>query len=291
MRSPAISILIKALATVGLAFGFVVFVAKVPFVPQLPIASDESESRPTAQRGDRAMPRFATGGMPAGGPVATETQAVMVTGDMGTGMGLFKASFAGSESQPGFTTEEHRVPGQCADAGRRYIESECPHCQIIADQDGLELPSVLMWTDPADDRNILRSVSSDCVGIGADGVPVVGVLEFGEPTADLTGGNAAVDSDAVPLLPGATRIAAMEIGPWLAVFDEVARASTALPDMAAALEGRGWRETGDRDAGGLPSFVGERVFTKSSEVFCVISLRKQGGTHQLLTVVSSRARG
>lgn len=289
MRIPVIPILIKALATAGLAFGFVVFVAKVPFVPPPPIATDESES--TAQRNDRAVPRLTTGGMPAGGAVTTEMPPIMVTGDMDAGMGLFKASFAGSESEPGFTTEEHRVPGECTGAGRRYLQSKCPHCRIVAAEDDLELPSALIWTDPADDRSLLRSVSRDCVSIGADGVPIVGVLEFAGPTADLAGDNAAVDGDIVPLLPGATRIAAMEIGPWLAVFDQVARASTALPDMAAALERRGWRETGEADAGGLPSFVGERVFTKNTDVFCVISLSKQGGTYQLLTVVSSRTRG
>jgi hypothetical protein len=148
---------------------------------------------------------------------------------------------------------------------------------------------MLLWMAPA--GGAVQAVSTDCIAVGTDGVPIVGALSMIDPALDMTDEGSSLAGDVVPLLPGAVRVAAIEMGDWLAVFDQVARPSTALSDMAIALTGKGWRETGDPEAGGLPAFAGERVFTKNAEVFCVISLSKQGGNYQLLTVVSSGARG
>lgn len=224
-------------------------------------------------------------------PVVDADGPVNVTGDMGRTLGLFTAQFAATDSSPGFTTREHRVPGRCEGAGRRYIDQVCPGCQMLADGSVGVPPSMLLWLDPASQGGAVHAVSTDCMAVGPDGVPVVGTLVMNDPALDLAGEGSSLALDVVPLLPGATRLAAIEMGDWLAIFDDVARPSNALSDMAAALRDKGWRETADPEAGGLPTFAGERVFTKNANVFCVISLSKQGGSYQLLTVVSSGARG
>jgi hypothetical protein len=282
---------LKALATVGLALGFVTLVGRVPFVPQQADRPVVDNRRLAVIGSNRSIAGLGTGGMEPAILPPMSTQPIPVTVNIDNAFGLFNAQFAASESSPGFATEEHRVPGQCSGAGRRHVEKICPACQVIAGKGGGSLPSMLMWTEVLDGEDVMRAVSTDCLSFATDGVPIVGTLRLGLEAVDLTNGNPDVVNDIVPLLPGATRIAAIEVGQWLAIFDHVARPSTALPDMAAALAVRGWQETSGADASVLPEFEGERVFKKSTDSYCVISLSKQGETYQLLTVVSAIARG
>lgn len=287
MKVSIASVLLKAVGTAALALGFVALVGRVPFMPQSPAGSAASES--PRSMNDRPLARLAVGEFSGTLPLVDPDAPVAVTGDMDKALGLFRGEFAATDASPGFATAEHPVPGRCEGAGRRYIERECPGCQVIADRSAAFSPSMLLWMAPA--SSAVQAVSTDCIAVGADGVPVVGTLVMSDPALDLTDEGSSLAGDVVPLLPGAVRVAAIEMGDWLAVFDQVARPSTALSDMATALRDKGWRETGDPQAGGLPAFAGERVFTKNAEVFCVISLSEQGGSYQLLTVVSSGARG
>lgn len=287
MKNPVVMVLLKALGTAGLAFGFIVLVGSVPFMPQTTDSRSNANRAHAVAGSGGAVPRVAASALSSRRAVVAPDEPVSVTGAPGMATGLFEAHFAGNASGPGFTTEEHRVPGPCEGAGRRYLDKACPHCRLIPGSGEAASPAMLMWTE----ANALHAVSADCTSLAADGVPIVGTLVMNDPTVDLGAGGSDFASDVIPLLPGARRMASVEIGGWMAVFDQVARPSTALADMAAALVKRGWRETADPDAAGLATFEDQRVFTKSTDIFCVISLGKQGGNYQLLTVVSSGARG
>lgn len=280
MRNKLLSILLKAAGTLALALAFVALVTRVPFLPQ-----DAGESGPAHpdQAGSPAAPG-------TGAPALLTGQGG-VTGSFDGTFGLFRGSFSDPSAGTGFSMEEHRVAGACAEAGRRYLERSCPSCQVLPGAPGSSGPPMLTWVDDRGEEPMMRAVSRDCISMAADGVPVVATLRIGNDLADLTQAKPDPKVRLVPLLPGATRIAALELGSWLAIFDQVGRPSTALADMAAALTGRGWRETSGAEAQSLPAFEGERVFTRNDDTFCVISLRKQGDTYQLLTVVSSSARG
>jgi hypothetical protein len=91
---------------------------------------------------------------------------------------------------------------------------------------------------------------------------------------------------AVPLLPGATRTASIEVGAWLATFDRVGRPSTALADMVRLLGARGWREIPEGRKLDARQFEGDRVLTNDDDDTCVLSLTRQDDGHQLLTIIS-----
>jgi hypothetical protein len=281
------SVLLKSFGTLVLAGAFVWMVGRAPFLPDL--------SRENAATGNNAQSSYLlrnlninSGSAPAGPPQWSALPPAAVTAGLEPAMGLFKARFAGDEPGSGFATEEHRVPGECAGAGYRYIRNTCPDCQIINKPLSDKAQPMLMWTDANVAKGGIKSVSTDCVSIGPDGVPVVGTLSFGDGAVDLSAQSNDIAADIVPLIPGSSRIAAVEIGGWLATFDEVARPSTALHDMTAHLLGQGWREAPQSEEPGYrPAFVGERVFTNRQNAFCVISISKQGDSYQVLTVVSS----
>jgi hypothetical protein len=280
------NILLKGLGTIVLAGGFVWMVGRAPFMPDI---TNESEAVPASARPEYALQNLV---IDPGGLLREPSQPLLnpmnpVTAGLEPAMGLYKARFASSESSPGFATEEYRVQGTCTGAGYRFIRETCPDCRILTDHSTDKMPPMLMWTEAGDGERSIRTVSTDCISVGPDGVPVVGTLRFGEGVADLSGESNHSAVEVVPLLPGSSRVAAVEIGGWLAIFDNVARPSTALPDMATALRNRGWREASGTEPGYNPVFEGERIFTNDQNAFCVVSLSKQGDSYQLLTVVSS----
>jgi hypothetical protein len=206
-------------------------------------------------------------------------------------MGLFKASFSATETSPGFTTAEERVPGECQGAGRRYVDMVCADCELLSGESKTDLLSMLVWNQYDSGETLTHAVTPDCVSVAADGVPVVGTLRFGGGAADLTDGRARTVVSGVPLIAGATRAAEFEVGGWVATLDNVARPSTALADMTLALRNRGWREVSKPPSDYRPAFEGERVFINGAGVHCVISLSRQDRTHQLISIVSSGPRG
>jgi hypothetical protein len=269
----------KALGTLLLAAGLVLMVGKAPFLPDRSAGIADSQSElPRLEIEPGIMGRSSS---PLLSPPAPETLA-----GLQGGMGLYKARFAATETMPGFATEEHKVEGQCTGAGRRYLEQICPGCQLMAQQSADNSPRMLMWMEKVDGGQSMRAVSTDCISVGPDGAPVVGTLQFGGGVADLSAGATGISLDLVPLIPGSSRLAAVEIGNWLATFDDVARPSSAVGDMARALAGRGWREVSGAGAEGRRQSDDERVFTNVRNELCVVTLSKQGDAYQLLTVVS-----
>ena len=285
MRSKGLQIVLRALGTVVLAAGFVVLVGRAPFVRD---AAYESDATLRATERPESTPvgmQIATGALQS--PSLPElTEGASASTDLPPSLGLFKAGFAATDENPGFVTEERKVDGSCSGAGQRFAEAECPTCRQTGDAVAGE---VLFWQETVEGKDVARVVSRDCVSIGDDGVPIVATLRFGEGPADLTEASVDLANGIVPLLPGATRVASINLGDMFATYDEVPRPSTALPDMALALREWGWREVSDSGASNLEAFQGQRVFTNNANATCVISLTKQDDTYQLLTIINSRA--
>lgn len=276
------SITVKVIGTLVLLAGFVLFFWRAPFLTGDASPADE---RPPL-RGVPADTVVSVGEMQ--GPTLPEVDDTDGRLDVEPAFGLFNATFSGADGKSGFQTAEHRVPGTCTGAGRRFIETECPDCTPMMDDDG-GVGSMLLWQQAVDGANVTRAVSRHCIEMSPDGIPVVGSLTFADGPADLRTGSAKADTSQVPLLVGATRVTTVSLGAWSATYDTVARPSQALPDMAAALKRRGWREVSDDAAFDHKSFEGQRVFVNSANALCMISLSKQGNDYQLLTIINSQA--
>ena len=91
----------------------------------------------------------------------------------------------------------------------------------------------------------------------------------------------------MPLVPGDERLAAFEIGGWLATLDQVARPAAAMEDMNRMLVQRGWREAKGQEAASFGDLPGQRVFTNDANALCVVTLNEEGGRYQLMTILSS----
>jgi hypothetical protein len=276
----------RALGTLALVIGFVVFVSRAPFLagadgsgtdPERPPLGVQVPAELLAESGTMKEALVPTVG-PAASGLAFEPS-----------FGLFNGNFAATSNQPGFHTGEHTVSGDCLGAGQRYFESECPGCGLLGG-DVTGDTGTLMWQQTIDGKSVVRAVSRHCISMGPDGLPVVGSLTFGDGPAHLGHGAAVPDTTLVPLLVGATRVATISLGDWSATYDDVARPGTALPDMAAALGKRGWREVSDHpEVRREKAFQGHRVFTNDTNAVCMISLTGQGDSYQLLTIINSRA--
>lgn len=277
------SVIIKGVGTFLLAIAFVAFVTNAPFLT----VPDTDPAEPAAITPMSPAMASKTGAMQGKVlPGAGESDKAIL--ETQTSFGLFNARFASSLNQPGFSTEEHEVPGSCAGAGRRFFESECPDCVLIGDSESGGTP-MLLWRQVINGTESTRAVSSSCTEFSSEGVPIVGSLTFGDDAIDLTNESASEDSSDVPLLAGAVRVASISLGAWSATYDDVARPSSALPDMASALVRRGWREVTDAPEFDDDSFAGHRVFVNAVNELCMISLSRQGTSYQLLTIINSQA--
>jgi len=288
MKSGILKISFKVLGTIILVGGFLLLVARTPFLSddRAPLPADSGQYATEQQN----LPNFRLD------PGGLSPEDFPVPGgpgfEGGSGLGLYKAYFSETADSPGFATEEFRVEGDCEGAGRRYVEEACPDCLIIAGEPGEPgEPAMLMWTQLHEGEPAFYTVTADCMAIGDDGVPIVGTVRFGGGAVDLVGRTEELALARVPLLPGATRLAAVEIGEWLTTFDDVVRPSSALADMAVALGEMGWRTAGDSVREDLQRFEGDQVFTNSANAVCVISLQQIGNTHRLTTLISTNARG
>ena len=287
-RNALTSIVLKSVGTLALAVAFVAMVGRAPFLP------DEVERVDGGS--DAAVqpvpgPGIQTAALDGAMALPVQASDHPMPGPLQPSMGLFKANFSGSAEGGGFATAEHRVSGTCEGAGLRYIEEVCPDCQATAGKGQGDLPAMLVWTDPDEPAGSINSVTADCISVSIDGAAIVGTLTLGGDTLDLADGLTSGAAGYVPLIAGATRVAAIEIGGWIATFDHVGRPSTALADMATLLVNRGWREVSDPPSDPSPDFEGERIFVNGAGVHCVISLSKQDQTHQLISIISSGLRG
>ena len=273
-------LLLKVLGTFALAIGFVTLVSRAPFMPV------KESSAPSPQR---AFPR---------NPLSLDVNTDLLKAggidlaDVEPPLGLFKGRFGPSVDSPGFATEEHRVSGVCKDAGARWAREICPTCQLLSNPGAEGEPQMLLWTEARNGRDVTRAVQADCTATGPDGDSVVASVTFDDREATLDAPATRDPSlDVVPLLPGGTRIAALEVGEWLATIDHVGRPSSALVDMAIALRKNGWRDIPSGTEAEPGTFGGQRVLKNEKDATCVISLSRQGDQYQLTTVVSPGRRG
>lgn len=290
-RNSAVQVLLKGLGTLVLALGFIALIGRVPFVPESSYKT-QAAADSIRQPGHLLPALQIDTGFIRGEPESrSEPDSPTVLDPLQPPMGLFKASFAATETSPGFTTAEERVPGECQGAGRRYVDMVCANCELLSSDSKTDPLSMLVWNQYDSGETFSNGVTPDCISVAADGVPVVGVLRFGGNTAALTEGGEQSLASNVPLIAGATRAAEFEVGGWIATLDNVARPSTALTDMALELRNRGWREVSEPPNDYRPAFEGERVFVNSAGVHFVISLSRQDRTHQLISIVSAGPRG
>lgn len=278
------SVLFRVAGTAVLIFGFVVFMARAPFLAGHDPRPDMGDRPPlTSPSIDLAAATGALTGpvLPTGGP-----------SDAGTSLqpsfGLFNADFAAADGQQGFSTSEHAVQGPCRNAGERYFKSVCPDCAPLGG-DEAGATDMLMWEQTIDGNDVIRSVSRHCIGTTPAQLAVVGSLTFDNSNSVSLANSNAPDTGDVPLLAGASRVVAITLGNWSATYDDVARPSSAISDMTEELERRGWREVTDHEAFRQDAFQGQRVFTNSANWLCMISLTRQGDGYQLLTIINSQA--
>jgi hypothetical protein len=273
------TIAVRVLGTVVLAAGFLFFIGTAPFMP----ASEEDVlvaeplnalGPPPLPENLAAPPGFALGPGGMNGPLALQPT-----------LGLFEAEFAGVDDEVGFSTRQYAVPGECANAGRRFIDQECPGCGLLGDAGTAEM---LIWQQSINGVPVVRSVSRHCIKLAPDGNAIVGTLTFGGESLDLAPGATDSGSGQVPLIRGATRLASIRLGLWSATYDKVPRPASALQDMASALQMRGWREVSESEHLPGDAFGGQRVFTNDGSAVCVISLIQQGQDYQLTTIISLR---
>ena len=221
-------ILARAFGTLVLAAGFIVFITSAPF-----LKSETDQQVLGESQDDRYSLRsgFQLGTMDA--PVLAAVPEAGSPMGLDPTLGLFNAQFFGVEGEQGFTTSEHEIPGVCEGAGQRFIQSDCPECLPLSDlATGSDM---LIWQQTLENDVVIRSVSRDCIAFSDEGTPIVGALAFGSGTAKLDARVTVKNAGNVPLLYGARRIAALSLGSWSATYDEVARPSSALGDMASAL--------------------------------------------------------
>lgn len=278
-RNELKTIVVRVLGTVVLAVGFLFFVATAPFMPQsedivIPPEPVAVVDRPPANL-TMPPPGYSRGASGLSGPPTLQPM-----------LGLFEAEFAQVDDQLGFSTSEHKVAGECNNAGRRFLEQECPGCGLLGDSPETEM---LMWQQTSNGAKVVRSVSRHCMRVTPDGHSIVGTLEFGDGKVNLIDDGPDRDPSQVPLISGAVRLASVRVGLWSATYDKVPRPASALQDMTNALELRGWREVSESEHIPEDAFGGQRVFTNDGSAVCVISLIRQGQDYQLTTIISLRA--
>jgi hypothetical protein len=278
MSSQVTKVVLNIAVTGLLAVGFFALFVNVPFLSQFTGEKPESPQTvlkppmfvlPGAEIFSGVLPPSTLPGLQAPGTTGLFPSA-----------GLFSARFAAIDGNPAYATVEVAVDGACLDAGRRHIEQVCPDCQVLEGKSRQGLPQMLLWTEPGEKENKIHSVTTDCTEVANDGRAIVGTVSFdGDENGNST--------DIVPLLAGGTRLAAMEMGGWLTTMDLVEQPEKALLNMSAALQERGWREAAGQESGiGVP-LSDQRVFTKNGRATCVVYISRDGGTAQLITVVST----
>lgn len=284
MKGKVLEIVLKSLGTVALAIGFLFMVGGAPFVNSSVDKGTEIAPPASSPYSFPADLQVGTGALDA--PNLPPSPDDLTDGDdVDPSIGLFNARFAAADGSPGFATEEREVSGSCAGAGERYVQIECPGCQVLNSGVNSE---VVIWSKEVDDKVVVRAVSRNCVRETSVGSSVVASLRFEDDVVDFTGGTPDLSVGRIPLLAGATRVASINLGQWFATYDEVPRPSTALLDMTRALRDWGWREVSSGAEPGPDTFQGQRVFTNRANATCVISLTRQDGVYQLLTVINSR---
>lgn len=278
-------VLTRSVGTVVLLGAFVAFLVRAPFMSQdVTVATDAG--RPAL------APPVAAGVAAESGTLRSPLLPAESPGSAGFQLrpmfGLFDAAFAATDNDAGFRSSEVQVAGNCAGAGQRYFEAECPGCELLGGPDAGNA-DMLLWSERVDGRDVMRSVSRDCIGMSPAGLALVGTLTFGDGPADLRQKlDAPPATDRVPLLAGSVRVAAISMGDWFATYDKVPRPASALPDMAEALARRGWREVSDPGWPTHAALEGQRVFINPTNWLCMISLTRQGDDYQLLTIINSR---
>lgn len=278
-------VLLKIIATGLLAAAFVALFINVPFLSQL----DKSKPRGVAVTDGMnhlKLPALDidTGVLPPSTLPGLQNPSLS---GLQPAIGLFNAQFAQSGGTPGFVTKEHTVDGVCEGAGRRYIERVCPECEIMEGSKQTGQPAMLLWTEPGENGEALRSVTADCTATSPGGKAVVSSLSFGEDGGDLATNSQQMALDIVPLLPGSKRVSAVEMGGWMATMDEVDDPENALDAMSAALHKKGWRNAPGQPLEAVAGVGEHRVFSREGQATCVIYLSATGGTTQLVTVIGS----
>ena len=272
---------VKFLGTLALAVGFIFLVAQSPFLAQSP-----GQARERAEQGDGgpllAFPNR-SGALEIPGSVAPLSVTPQDT--LTSSLGLFRGEFGGGPS-PGFTTAEHRVPGSCAGAGRRLAKEQCPACEIRTTPEIAGEQQMLIWSPQPGDSAVV-SAPLNCTAFDQDGTPLVTVIAFGDGAVNLAGSGDVIARDRVPLVAGANRLAAFELGGWLAVLDEVRSPQQALGDMQQSLIGQGWRKASGSEVPDLPGAEDQLVFTNAANELCVVTLSIEESANQLLTIISS----
>ena len=279
------TILGKLIASGVLAAVFIALFLKAPFLGQLD-GEDDRSLIPATSPGNLRLSalQLESGILPPSSLPGLQDPSLSA---LQAGSDLFKGEFLQDGGVPGFSTGEHVVDGPCESAGRRYIESICPECEI---QEGPAQPgqtTMLLWHKPGEKDGGIRSVSADCIASDGNNKAVVGSLSFGPETPQQGGNSQPMAADLVPLLPGAKRVSAMEMGGWLAIMDEVESPDRALDAMATALRQKGWQDVEGQPANGVGSIKEQRVFSRAGYGTCVIYLNRDGGSVQLVTVVST----
>lgn len=254
----------RVLATLAILGLFYVLLTGVPYLPG---QSPDTSSSPAAP-----------GSLVTSG-AASQLEAI----EAGSVLGLFQGSFAADAAGSGFSSSEQVVDGPCRGAGARYVDAVCPGCPVVPGGDATPgEPGMLLWVE----GGTQHAVSADCVSINDQQQSIVGVLTFFDETMQLGGETAGSVNSKIPIVPGARRTAAIEMGSWTVAFDEVADTGLALSRMAGLLVAQGWREVSPDVPDLLPSVVGERVFANGTAAYCVVSVSQDGAQGQLVTMIN-----
>lgn len=197
----------------------------------------------------------------------------------------FSGSFFGLEDGAGFQMLERDVPGECADAGRRYLAAHCPDCVVTVAQTDGEEPATLFFIQP---DGQLGTIFRDCSARVSDVLVRVPQLLFMDDTLSLPGREgSALPESPVPRLARGERVSSMTLGNWAIAVDDVAERSGALAAMARLLQSAGWRE---QPQGDTPEPVeNQRVFIRgdaSRRELCVVTLNQAEDGYQLVTMMN-----
>lgn len=282
MKNSPGQLAIKAVGTLVLAVGFIILLARTPFMP--------NHTNALGTQVQDALQLRATELNTGAAEQAELAASSLAIAGLDPSLGLLSAQFDASDSEAGFATREYQLDGECMGAGRRHIQQVCPDCDVISGGQRGEQPEMLMWKQPETAGEHLLAVSADCTNVASDGQAVVSVLAFGDGNIHLSAGQSAADG-IVPLLPGSKRLATFELGQWLATVDSTPRPDSALNDMAGALSRQGWREVSGQSVADLQVFDIQRVFVNRANELCIVSISADDGTPQLLTIVNHSTRG
>jgi hypothetical protein len=197
----------------------------------------------------------------------------------------FSGSFFGLEDNSGFQLAERDVPGECANAGRRYLEAQCPDCVVTAAQTNAGDPATLFFIQP---DGQLGTIFRDCNARVSDLLVRVPQLLFMDDTLALPARDAgSAEQSPVPRLARAERVSSMTLGNWVIAVDDVTERSGALGAMARQLQSAGWREQSQGDA--KASIDEQRVFIRGDarrRELCVLTLNEADDGYQLVTMMS-----